>query len=246
MHLSVDASPPAEIGVRETLAFLEAHLQTGTRILEVGCGDGLLAAALGGRGFTVRGIDVDPLMVERARNRDVDALEADFLACEDDPFDVILFSRSLHHLHPLEKAMERTHDLLRPGGTVLVEDFGVDLADAQGAYWRYAVELFFNSIGVLTIEPEIHSVPRDSLRRWQEDHAEHDHPISESGTLRDALATHFAVGHEERCPYFYRYILQNLETSKRGLEMGEHVLEWERGLIAGGMSAVGIRWVARP
>ena len=57
MHHPVDTPVPAEAGVREALAFLEAHLRkTGTRILEVGCGDGLLAAMLGDRGFAVRGM----------------------------------------------------------------------------------------------------------------------------------------------------------------------------------------------
>jgi SAM-dependent methyltransferase len=184
-------------------------------------------------------------MVRRACERGVDALEANLLSFADDPFDVVLFPRSLHHLHPLEQAMDRAHDLVFPGGTVLVEEFGLDLVDSQGAYWRYAVELFLNSIGVLTTELDMPSVPRDSLRRWREDHREHDHPISDSGTLRNALATCFAIEHEESAPYLYRYILDNLETSKRGMEMGEHVLDWERGLIAGGMASVGIRWVAR-
>ena len=93
MHFSVDISAPAGIALRETLAFLDAHLpEPGSRVLEVGCGDGALAASLGDRGFMVRGIDVDPGMVSRARERGVDAHEADLVSYSDEPFDVLLFS----------------------------------------------------------------------------------------------------------------------------------------------------------
>jgi SAM-dependent methyltransferase len=47
---------------------LRTHgLGTGDRVLDVGCGSGLLARALLGEGFVVHGVDASPAMIELAR-----------------------------------------------------------------------------------------------------------------------------------------------------------------------------------
>jgi len=239
---------PVDIAHQETLAFLRRCVETakGTRLLEIGCGDGALAVLIGEQGFEVRGIDVSEEAVAEARERGVDAVHTDLVSFADEPFDTVLFSRSLHHIDSPEAAIESARTLLKPGGVVLVDDFGVDLIDVQGAYWRYAVELFLNAVGLLKEPVDVPALPPDPLTRWREDHGDHgNHQIADSHTLGQVIHQGFSVQTEEQCAYLYRYLIPELENTQRGVDMATHVLEWEKGLIEAGMTPVGLRWSAR-
>ncbi len=50
-----------------TLAFLQARLPAGRRVLDLGCGTGHYCGALAAAGLQAVGIDLDPLMIEAAR-----------------------------------------------------------------------------------------------------------------------------------------------------------------------------------
>lgn len=95
-------------------------------VLDVGCGDGLLAARLAPVARSVTGIDPDPDALQRARDRlsavgTVTLEEADFLAFDPGPrrFDLITFVATLHHM-PLRPALERARGLLTPTGQLAV------------------------------------------------------------------------------------------------------------------------------
>jgi SAM-dependent methyltransferase len=47
--------------------FMDALVARGSRVLDAGCGPGRLGAALHARGHTVVGVDVDPALIEAAR-----------------------------------------------------------------------------------------------------------------------------------------------------------------------------------
>ncbi len=235
---------PIEIGTTETLAFVLNNLSlSGVRVLEVGCGDGLLALRLLEQGARVRGIDVDCDLIEQARGRGVDAVAGDFLHYADEAFDAILFSRSLHHLHTPAAAMEKAHCLLKPQGCLLVEDFAVDAVDQRTAVWNYGIEALLQAAGLLAgvdAPPAI----TDALKRWQIDHTEH-HDIADSPTMRAALRAHFEMVSEARVPYLYRYFLHELVADEQSAMVARQLLDWERELIAcDGIEAVGLRWVA--
>lgn len=107
------------LGVAETLKFVRRFVPRGARILEIGCGDGELAAALG-----AVAIDSSPDAVAVARSRGVDARLATWPCSIDGTFDAVLFTRSLHHISPLDEAIARI-----PAPLVLIEDFS--FADAS-------------------------------------------------------------------------------------------------------------------
>jgi SAM-dependent methyltransferase len=96
--------------------------------LDVGCGTGAFTRELAARCGHVTGLDLSPNMVAEARRRsagvaNVDYAVADFMT-EPLPagtFDCITAVALLHHL-PLEAALSRFRDLLRPGGVLLVLD----------------------------------------------------------------------------------------------------------------------------
>jgi ubiquinone/menaquinone biosynthesis C-methylase UbiE len=122
--------------LRETLVGL-ARLTDGERVLDVGCGTGSLAIVakrhVGATGEVV-GIDASPPMVARARAKtrragiDVSFKDgvAEALPFPDAQFDVVLSTMMLHHL-PRKARQECAREIrrvLRPGGRVLVVDFG--------------------------------------------------------------------------------------------------------------------------
>jgi 2-polyprenyl-3-methyl-5-hydroxy-6-metoxy-1,4-benzoquinol methylase len=95
-------------------------------VLDVGCGDGLLAQRLAPVSRSVTGIDPDPAAVQRAGER-LQRLENVDVSCEDfdayEPggrrFDLIAFIASLHHMD-LRASLLKARDLLTPTGEIAV------------------------------------------------------------------------------------------------------------------------------
>jgi 2-polyprenyl-3-methyl-5-hydroxy-6-metoxy-1,4-benzoquinol methylase len=95
-------------------------------VLDVGCGDGLLAQRLAPVSRSVTAIDPDPAAIRRAADRlagfeTVDLSNTAFLSFDPSGrrFDLITFVASLHHM-PLRPTLERARDLLRPSGLIAV------------------------------------------------------------------------------------------------------------------------------
>lgn len=92
------------------------------RVLDIGCGDGLLLQKLATRAGYVVGIDPDEAAVDSARVRLAvtpggAVVHGDFLDTEFDGerFDLITCVAALHHM-PLTRALERMKGLLAPSG----------------------------------------------------------------------------------------------------------------------------------
>jgi 2-polyprenyl-3-methyl-5-hydroxy-6-metoxy-1,4-benzoquinol methylase len=100
-----------------------------TSALDVGCGDGFLAARLARRIPHVVAIDIDGPVLERARERFPDApvawRQGDFLATGDElgSFDAVVSNASLHHFPDTRIALRRFRDRVRPGGTLAIVTF---------------------------------------------------------------------------------------------------------------------------
>ncbi len=224
-----------------TADFVSAYAETGMRVLEVGCGDGALAAELSRRGLEVRGLDHSPDAVAAARARGVDAVAGDFLDFDGERFDRVLFTRSLHHIHPPERAVDRARRLLASGGRLLVEEFAVEAPDEPTAAWFYGAQSVLAAAGLSAEETS--ALPRDPLRRWAEEHDGH-HPIATRAAMTAALGARFRLVDEWSCPYLYRYFEQALAGHPAGGAITATVLAWERDLIARGLlRAVGWRSV---
>ncbi len=92
----------------------------GGRLLDVGCGDGRLAALAQKRGFDATGIELSPKMAAKARWRlgDSRVILGRLEACELPPgsFDVIVTVSFLEHEPAPGPALQRMLNLLRPGG----------------------------------------------------------------------------------------------------------------------------------
>ena len=121
------------------------------RALDVGCGTGALAALLARRVDQVDAVDRSAAMIATARreHRDVDVrwIEGDVL----DPelpltdYDAITAVASLHHL-PLEPALRRLRELLRPGGVLVVVGLS-EPGDAIDVAWALLAVLPNAAVG---------------------------------------------------------------------------------------------------
>jgi 2-polyprenyl-3-methyl-5-hydroxy-6-metoxy-1,4-benzoquinol methylase len=105
-------------------------------VLEVGCGDGFLAARLSQRVPAVVAVDLDQPVLERAKQRfpgaPVTWRHGDILdlAGELGEFDAVVSNATLHHLPDTRGALACLRGLVKPGGTLALVTF----ADPG---WRY-------------------------------------------------------------------------------------------------------------
>jgi 2-polyprenyl-3-methyl-5-hydroxy-6-metoxy-1,4-benzoquinol methylase len=95
-------------------------------VLDVGCGDGLLAQRLAPVSRTVTAIEPEPSAAQRALRRLGDHPSVDVVGTSFerfDPgtrrFDLVTFVASLHHM-PLRASLARARDLLTPTGEIAV------------------------------------------------------------------------------------------------------------------------------
>jgi 2-polyprenyl-3-methyl-5-hydroxy-6-metoxy-1,4-benzoquinol methylase len=95
-------------------------------VLDIGCGDGLLAQRLAPVSRSVTGIDPDPVAIGRAANRlashpRVTVSQARFQDYHADErrYDLITFVASLHHMD-LRVSLTKARDLLTPTGEIAV------------------------------------------------------------------------------------------------------------------------------
>jgi SAM-dependent methyltransferase len=104
--------------------------QPGERILDLGCGDGVLTKKLADLGCDVVGVDSSAPQVEAARNL---GLEAHVITGEDlpyhDEFDAVFSNAVLHWIKRADVVIESIYRSLLPGGRFVAECGGHGCVD---------------------------------------------------------------------------------------------------------------------
>ena len=103
-------------------ALVQRHARGG-RLLEVGCGTGLVLERLKHDFDDVVGIDLSEGMLERARARGlcVQQARAEALPFEDESFDMICSFKVLAHVQEMRNAAMEMVRVLKPGGVIVAE-----------------------------------------------------------------------------------------------------------------------------
>jgi len=182
------------------------------RVLEVGAGSGDLAQLLSGLGYEV--VAIDP-------NGEGVVVPIPLLAVDEPAgsFDAALAVVSLHHVEPFEESCRRLADVVRPGGTLVVDEFDVGRFDGRAATWLLER---WRDAG--------RERDRDPAEMVAELHAEL-HPLE---TIRAVLGRWFDLGPVARASYLHRWYL------------GEEFRAGEEALIAdGSLPEVGARFTGR-
>lgn len=190
-------------------------------LLEIGCGDGELALALVADGYDVTAIDPnapvgDPFC--RVRLEDYDG--------EETAFDAVVASLSLHHVPDLDAASSKIERLLRPGGLVVLSDFGKERLAGATARWYHAQRQALAAVG--RDDAAIDADFETWHREWAHDRAD-VHPAAD---LLAALNARFREIDLAWGPYLYSFRLDDsVEPAERAL------------IQSGEIEAVGFRYV---
>jgi methionine biosynthesis protein MetW len=118
-------------GLRPDLAIIANNVASGSRVLDIGCGDGALMAELRDRkGADARGLEIDPANVSLAVGRGLSVVQGDadtdLTHYPDDAFDYAILSQTLQTARAPDRVLE---ELLRIGRRAFV-------SFPNFAYWR--------------------------------------------------------------------------------------------------------------
>jgi SAM-dependent methyltransferase len=118
---------PMKVSYDRPMILAMAGDLSGKRVLDVGCATGVLSEAIVERGANVVGVDVNPRLVERARERltgraefHVVDLATPMPFLESASFDVVTASLVLHYLLDWGPPLRELNRVLRPGGRLVL------------------------------------------------------------------------------------------------------------------------------
>ncbi|UZK68759.1 methionine biosynthesis protein MetW [Sphingomonas sp. S1-29] len=155
--------------LRSDLAVIARNVAPGTRVLDVGCGDGALMAALrDSAGVDARGLELDPTNVAAAMERGLSVVQGDadidLADYPDNSFDYAILSQTLQTTRHPDRVLEH---LLRIGGRAFV-------SFPNFAHWRVRASLLWGGRMPVTqllpvawyATPNIHHVTIDDFRSF--------------------------------------------------------------------------------
>ncbi|MBU6451226.1 MAG: methyltransferase domain-containing protein [Cyanobacteria bacterium REEB67] len=239
-----------------------------TNWLDIGCGDGLVAAALATYGCQVTAIDGSEKSIAEARANGVNATLIKMQDFEHEPFDIILISRALHHMPPLAETLQKVQKLLKPEGTLIIEDFAREVVDERAASWLFQRAEHYISAeakqnpSAQAQDEHSHKDPdckagrdrhawlrerpasdHDAKRLWHE-HFVSDHHLATGSEMQFALESFFQVKSFSKMPSLFRHICDFLPATADGADTAAQIWAEEMALIEReSIPAVGFRVV---
>ena len=136
------------------------------RLLDVPCGTGVLARALGARGFRVQGLDLDP---SAARRLGVDASAADMevpLPVASGTHDVVTCVEGIEHVEHQAELVRELSRVLAPGGVLVLSTPNVLGYPSRESLARRGYARFFKPLATGSPTPfeHAHLHPIDLVR----------------------------------------------------------------------------------
>jgi ubiquinone/menaquinone biosynthesis C-methylase UbiE len=102
---------------------LTLRYASGRRVLEAGCGTGLILSQLASRASQAVGVDLSAGMLQKAHARGLQVVHAplDRVPFPSDHFDVVCSFKVLPHVEHIAQALEELTRVLKPGGHLIAE-----------------------------------------------------------------------------------------------------------------------------
>lgn len=138
-----------EVYLRHYVELVTRFARSDSKILDLGCGNGISARVLNQTGFDVVGTDISPLFLEEARNWEnpklryevCDVLELPF---DNDSFDVICSNELIEHLPDVETALTEMIRVVRKDGRIVLS--GPNLCSPLTPFFDW-IRLMFGKAG---------------------------------------------------------------------------------------------------
>lgn len=115
-------TPAGKLRLARRVRMLTEHIKSGMRVLEIGCGEGYFTKHIAKTGAEIVAIDISPELIETAKGA-VPADNVTFqienayeMSFDDESFDTVIGSSTLHHLE-VDSALKEFFRVLKPGGT---------------------------------------------------------------------------------------------------------------------------------
>lgn len=231
----------SSLPAQETLRFLLRWLPPPPRrVLEVGCGSGIIAAMLASEGYSVEAIDSDPIVGPDATKTGVCFTSATWPNYAPTRPSAIIFARTLHHVSDIDTVLAHCVKNLPSNGTVLVEDFSFsDMPDsAKRWFQRWVLRAKQNRLLSITVNAFVERLLGNSA-------VSHEHTDTLSAAEMDAALTRlFSCRFRDSVPYFYRYLFESLIESPAASQFARDLFQEEQALITSGeLWPLGRRWV---
>lgn len=116
------------------------YVAPGSRLLDVGFGNGDYLRLASGLGWDVAGVDADPVTVQNGQARALPVREGGPEAFLDQPssFDAVTLNHTIEHVHDPRQLLQHVYELLKPGGFLYLETPNIDAFGHRdyGEYWR--------------------------------------------------------------------------------------------------------------
>jgi ubiquinone/menaquinone biosynthesis C-methylase UbiE len=218
------------------------------RILDVGCGRGWLSLELAREGHDVIGIDSEKDMIRSSKKTmesdpyknergKLEFQAADFSQWDYplETFDLVIFSRSLHHIPQPSKAVRKAHDLLKQDGQIICIEYAYDRVDKRTAIWIYQVRRSLQQSGWYKSRKKLSDNTNQSVKDIIQEYdaparKEHFNRFEE---MRKPLNTLFRDVHFSWEPYIYWDLIKDMRIPSTDVEMAtaQSIMSMESALI---------------
>ncbi len=157
-----ESLPPhvVEHYLAKRVAYVGELIPAGSKVLDVGCGTGVVATRLAGAGFEVTGVDPSAGMLEHLRRTEseVTAVQgsATDLPFDDGVFDLTMCVAVMHHIadpDAVNRSLREMVRVTRPGGLILVWDH-----NPRNPYWKNLMARVPQDDGSERLIPEVELV----------------------------------------------------------------------------------------
>ncbi len=196
-------------------------------------------------GYQVTAIDKCAESIEAAKALGVDAHVADIMEFgTENTYDAVLFTSSLHHIFPLDSALNRVKVLLNEMGKILVDDFAVEQVDAKTANWFYDLVDLVSTLATKEALEEP-TAPVDALERWKKSH-HHEPALHTRKEMQKIMERDFGNIRATTVPYLYRYFDKNVSGLPGAEKAMQKIYDLEtKAIEKGQIQSIGLRIVAK-